>query len=125
MAKNKKLYIVKSRTYKGRWVKRAYPNQEVERNIYAERYLGVGERGMIQMNGMNYDRTKLLIFKSKKAAENACICANMFLKKLEVIGEYGALSLNDYAVIEYKPRKPITNMVEVPAFGGNGYLVRE
>lgn len=123
MAKNEKLYIVKSTTYKGRWVKPFYNGVRSEKNVYAERYLGVGERRMIQMNGMNYDRTKLLVFKDKKAAENACICANAILKKLEVSGEYGALTLNDYAVIEYKPRKSITSMSPVPTFGGTAYTI--
>lgn len=126
MAKNETLYIIKSTTYKGRWVTSPYSyGGRKEKNVYAERYLGMGERRIIQMNGINYDRKKLLIFKDKKSADNACKCANAILKKLEVYGEHGSLELNEYRVIEYKPRKPISDAYIVPMFGGTAYMIRE
>lgn len=124
MAKNEKLYIVKSSTYKGRWITSPCScGGSREKNVYAERYLGVGERRIVQMNGMKYDRKKLLVFKSKEAAEKACICANAVLKKLEVYGEYGPITLSDYRVIEYKPRRAISSTTAIPIFGGTAYTI--
>lgn len=115
-----KLYAVKSSTFKGVW---GYYDGR-QKNVYAERYLGIGDLHIIQMNGMNYDRSKLLVFKTQKAAENACKCANMALKKLSVVGANGReITLNDYKVIEYKPRKTITSMNPIPLFGGTAYTI--
>lgn len=125
MKKSEKLYIVKSSTFKGTWVTGI--DNEVERvyrkRIYADRYLGIGDMRIIQMNGMNYDRNKLLVFRTKAAADNACTCANATLRKLAVIGEQGTLTLNDYKVIEYKPRKSITKLEAIPMFGGTAYRI--
>lgn len=114
-----KLYAVKSSTFKGVW---AYATGK-RKNVYAERYLGIGDLHIVQMNGMNYDRNKLLVFKTQQAAENACKCANAALKKLTVVGEHGEITLNDYTVIEYKPRKPISSFKAVPLFGGTAYTI--
>lgn len=116
-----KLYVVKSSTFKGVW---GYYDGR-RKNVYAERYLGLGNLHVIQMNGMNYDRNKLLVFKTQQAAENACRCANATLRKLTVVGEHGEITLNDYKVIEYKPTKPITALAPVPLFGATGYVICE
>lgn len=115
-----KLYAVKSSTFKGVW---AYATGK-RKNVYAERYLGIGDLHIVQMNGMNYDRNKLLVFKTQQAAENACKCANAALKKLTVVNGAGKeITLNDYKVIEYKPRKEIGALKAVPLFGGTAYTI--
>lgn len=119
-------YIIKSSTFKGTWVSPRLPiaGGYRKRSIYADRYLGLGNLKVRQMNGMNYDRNRLLIFKTLASAQNACECANLVLKRLEVVGERGSMKLNDYEVIEYKPRKPISELKPVPLFGSTAYIIK-
>lgn len=117
-------YIIKSSTFKGTWVSPINAFSYRKRSIYADRYLGLGKLKVRQMNGMNYDRNKLLIFKTLASAQNACECANLVLKRLEVVGERGSMKLNDYEVIEYKPRKPISELKPVPLFGSTAYIIK-
>lgn len=116
-------YIIKSSTFKGTWVSPINAFDYRKRSIYADRYLGLGKLKVRQMNGMNYDRSKLLIFKTLASAQNACECANLVLKQLEVVGERGPIMLNDYKVIEYKPRKEISKLKPVPLFGSTAYII--
>lgn len=116
-----KYYIIKSSTFKGVWASYNYYYDVTKvRNIYAERYIAVGKKGdIIQMNGMRYNKEKLLIFKNKKDAEVACKVINKMIKKCEVENEYGKLILlNDYKVIEYNPRIKITNLKSNALFAG-------
>lgn len=117
-------YIIKSSTFKGTWVSPINRFAYRKKAIYAERYLGLGKLKVRQMNGMNYDRNKLLIFKTLASAQNACECANLVLKRLEVVGERGPMQLNDYKVIEYKPRKAISELKPVPLFGSTAYIIK-
>ena len=121
-----KYYIIKSSTFIGVWARRNYFSFNYydytikTRNIYAERYIAVGKKSdIIQMNGMRYNKEKLLIFKNKEDAELACEVINKMVKKCEVENEYGKLILlNDYKVIEYKPRIKISNLKSNELFEG-------
>lgn len=117
-------YIIKSSTFKGTWVSPINPFAYKKKAIYADRYLGLGKLKVRQMNGMDYNRNQLLIFKTLASAQNACFCANLILKRLEVVGERGLIQLNDYKVIEYKPRKPISELKPVPLFGSTAYIIK-
>lgn len=119
--KTEKLYIVKSSTFKGVW---QYWDGR-KKDVIAERYLGVGDTKIIQMNGINYDRSKLLVFKSREAAEKACLCANIALQKLAIYSpDHGKMiELKDYKVKEYKSKRPITSMKAVPLFGCTAYTI--
>ena len=94
--KNFEFYAIKSSTFKGMWAKDIDPisGKYITKSIYAERYLGIGNKRIIQMNGLNYDRHKLLLFKTQRAAESACKCANATLKKLAVVCSQGEIELN-------------------------------
>lgn len=120
--KKEKLYIVKSSTFKGVW---KYWDGSTK-DVIAERYLGIGDTQIIQMNGMNYDRKKLLVFKSREAAEKACMCANSALQKLAVYSpHYGeVIPLKDYKVKEYTSKRPINSMTPIPLFGGTAYTIK-
>lgn len=115
-----KYYIIKSSTFKGVWASYNYYYDITKvRKIYAERYIAAGENGVIQMNSMNYNKNKLLIFKNKEEAEVACEVVNKMVKKLEVRNENGKwILLNDYKVKEYNPRIKISNLKANSLFEG-------
>lgn len=116
--KTPELYIIKSKTYKGFYHRKS-------RDVYAERYLAKGKRTIIQMNSINFDRTKLLIFKDKAIADTMCKIANDTLKKLDIYGDRGSIKLEDYQVIKYKPKKAIhiNELIPTPLIGGTAYTI--
>lgn len=121
--KNPELYIIKSKTYKAQYIK-YYPYRHVC-DLYAERYLAKGKLKIIQMNSINFDRNKLLIFKDKATADVMCKIANETLKRLTIYSECGVKELNDYEVVKYTPKKEINinALITTPLIGGTAYTI--